>query len=133
MKSRILYLMAAIIFFIATNVSAQEKKDWKEMHNFHAVMSKTFHPAEEGKLQPLKDSATLLLAKAKAWQQSTVPQGYNAKVTAPILKQLVTKCTELQKAVAAKKDDKTLTKLITEAHEIFHEIMEKCQKEENHH
>lgn len=120
------------LLFCTLLVQAQ-KNEWREMHNFHAVMSKTFHPAEEGKLQPLKDSATELFAKAKEWQQSTVPQGYNAKVTAPILKQLVTKCTELQKAVAAKKDNKTLTKLITEAHEIFHEIMEKCRKEENHH
>ncbi len=133
MKSKILYFLAVIMLFIATNVSAQEKKDWKEMHNFHAVMGKTFHPAEEGKLQPLKDSAAALVTKAKAWQKSKVPTGYNAAVTEPILKQLVAKCIEVQKAVVAKKDDKILTKLITEAHEIFHEIMEKCRKEENHH
>lgn len=133
MKSKILYLTTVVMLFISTSLMAQEKKDWKEMHLFHAVMGKTFHSAEEGKLQPLKDSSIALVTRAQAWQKSKVPTGYNATVTAPILKKLVAKCTEVQKAVAAKKDDKTLTQLITEAHDIFHEIMEKCRKEEEHH
>lgn len=133
MKNKILYLTTVIMLFISTSLMAQEKKDWKEMHLFHAVMGKTFHSAEEGKLQPLKDSSNALVTRAQAWQKSKVPNGYNATVTAPILKKLVAKCTEVQNAVAAKKDDKTLTQLITEAHDIFHEIMEKCRKEDNHH
>lgn len=133
MKNKILYLTTVLMLFISTSLMAQEKRDWKEMHLFHAVMGKTFHSAEEGKLQPLKDSCFVLVSRAKAWQKSKVPTGYNAAVTAPILKQLVAKCTEVQKAVIAKKDDKTLTQLITGAHDIFHEIMEKCRKEDNHH
>lgn len=126
---KIITIVAAI--FICGNLLAQ-KANWQEMHNFHKVMGKTFHSAEENNLQPLKDSANALVLKAKAWQQSTTPTGYNEAVTKPILKQLVAKCSQVQKAVAAKKDDKTLVKLITEAHDIFHEIMEKCSKDDNH-
>ena len=126
---RILVLLSLVIFTLS--VQAQ-KQEWKEMHAFHAVMGKSFHPAEEGKLQPLKDSAASLVKRAIEWQKSVVPQGYNKEVTAPILKNLVAKCKEVQAAVKAKKDDATLTKLITEAHEIFHEIMEKCRKEDSH-
>lgn len=128
MKNLFVCLTVSILLLSTSNLFAQEKKEWKEMHAFHAVMSKTFHPAEEGNLKPTKDSATVLVAKAKAWQSSTVPQGYNAKVTAPILKQLVAKLTAIKEAVAAKKSDDELKKLMTEAHEIFHEIMEKCKK-----
>lgn len=105
-----------------------QKADWPAMHQFHAVMSKTFHPAEEGKLQPTKDSAAVLLAKAIVWQKSAVPAGYKASVTAPILKKLVKQCGVLSKAVKAGKSDAELTVQITKAHEIFHEIMEKCRE-----
>jgi hypothetical protein len=126
---KLMFLVSLVIASLTINA---QQADWKEMHAFHAVMSKTFHPAEEGNLKPTKDSATVLVAKAKAWQSSTVPQGYNAKVTAPILKQLVAKLTTVKEAVAAKKTDDELKKLMTEAHEIFHEITEKCKTEEKH-
>lgn len=66
MKNKILYLTTVIMLFISTSLMAQEKKDWKEMHLFHAVMGKTFHSAEEGKLQPLKDSSNALVTRAQA-------------------------------------------------------------------
>lgn len=115
------------IMTIASLVSFSQTVTWKEMHDFHAVMSKTFHPAEENNLQPTKDSAAVLLAKAKAWQSSAVPKGYNAAVAAPILKQLVAECDAINKAVAAKKTDTELKQLITKAHETFHELTEKCR------
>lgn len=125
-----LFVMAAALFLHIAVFSQQG--DWKEMHTFHSVMSKTFHPAEEGNLKPVKENATELVAKAKSWQRSKAPAGYNEKVTSPILKQLVDKCNAIDAAVKAKKSDKELTKLISEAHDIFHEIMEKCKVSEKH-
>ncbi len=124
-------LVSALVLVVTMTAFAQKKADWKEMHAFHGVMSKTFHPAEEGNLQPTRDSATVLLAKAKAWQSSAVPTGFNAKVTKPILKELVAECVAITKAVKAKKNDEELKGLITKAHEIFHEIMEKCRDEQH--
>lgn len=117
-----------VLFSLGLLAAKAQKADWPAMHQFHGVMSKTFHPAEEGNLQPLKDSASSLLAKAVAWQASAVPAGYNAKVTAPILKKLVRQCGIVKKAVAAGKPDAELTAQITKAHDIFHEIMEKCRE-----
>lgn len=117
-----------VLFSLGLVAAKAQKADWPAMHQFHGVMSKTFHPAEEGNLQPAKDSAGVLLSKAIAWQKSTVPAGYNGKVTAPILKKLVKQCGVLSKAVKAGKSDAELTTQITKAHEIFHEIMEKCRE-----
>lgn len=129
MKQLLLMLCISVFAF---NVNAQQtKQTWNEMYAFHAVMSKTFHPAEEGKFKPLRDSANILLQKAINWKNSIVPQGYDANVTKPILKQLVSKCKEITKAVKKNKSDDDLKKLITEAHDIFHEIMEKCKKEDH--
>lgn len=100
---------------------------WAELQSFHSVMSKTFHPAEEGNLQPLKANAADLLAKAKAWKAAAVPSGFKKEETTKVLTDLVAKCEEINKAVSAKADDKKLTALITEAHDVFHQIAEKCR------
>jgi hypothetical protein len=123
MKS--LFILIALI--TATSISYSQTPDWKEMKDFHAIMSKTFHPAEENNLQPTKDNAAELLTIAKAWQNSTVPAGYNTTIAKPILKQLVKDCKEVKKAVAASKTDIELKLLITKAHETFHELTEKCK------
>ena len=119
-----------ILAFFIFNTSFAQKSEWKELKTFHGVMSKSFHPSEEGNLQPVKDNAADLVAKAKAWQASAIPADYNQTETKKVLAELVTKCQEIEKAVAAKKSDADLKKLIHEAHEIFHQIVEKCHKPE---
>ena len=123
MKKVFLFACAAMLSL----ASFAQKADWKQMHEFHSVMGKTFHPAEEGNLNPLKEHAADLTAKAKAWQASAVPAGYDATVAKPILKQLVAKCTAVEAAIKSKKSDKELTSLITATHDTFHELMEKCK------
>lgn len=115
-----------ILFLMVTTSVLSQKNEWKQMHDFHAVISKTFHPAEENNLQPTRDSAAVLLKRAQLWQQSAVPQGYEAAVVKPILKQLTTSCQALVKAVERKETDQQLKQRITGVHDVFHEIMEKC-------
>ncbi len=122
---------ALLLFYLTSFTMAaysQPADTWKEMEGFHTVMSTTFHPAEENNLQPLKEKAAALLAAAKAWKKSTVPQGYNAALTKPVLKRLVKQCSLINTAVNNRRSDAELKKLITEAHEIFHELKEKCKK-----
>lgn len=126
------FLFVLTVLLVANTGFAQQKKaTWKEMHDFHGVMSKTFHPAEENNFKPLRDSAAVLATRAKAWQSSTVPEGYKADVTRPILKTLVKQCNNIQKAVKKGKSDAELKTMITQAHDTFHEIMEKCRDEKH--
>jgi hypothetical protein len=119
-----------ILAFFTIQTTFAQKSEWKELKTFHGVMSKSFHPSEEGNLQPVKDNAADLVAKAKAWQASAIPADYNQTETKKVLAELVTKCQEIEKAVAAKKSDADLKKLIHEAHEVFHQIVEKCHNPE---
>jgi len=123
-KVKALFIMIAL--FVATSTIYSQQAKWQQMEDFHAVMSVTFHPAEDDNLQPLKEKSGDLLKTATAWQKGAVPQGYNAAVTKPILKRLVKQCNIINKAVTAGKSDVELKKLITEGHDIFHEIKEKC-------
>jgi hypothetical protein len=124
-KTKILFFMIA--FSLATSSVFSQEAKWTEMENFHSIMSVTFHPAEENNLKPLKEKAAELLAKAKAWHKSTAPEGYIGKVTKPILKKLVKQCKLINESVNQNMSDEALKTMITRAHEIFHEIKEKCK------
>ncbi len=124
-------------FFIASFIligftQGQEKKSWKEMNEFHTVMSETFHPAEEGKLGPIKKRSQEMVEKAVAWQKSTAPDSYDKEKVNASLEKLVKGTKELNQLVKAKSSDKVLTDKLSGLHDIFHEIMEKCRKEEQH-
>ena len=108
-------------------LTAQEKSDWKEMNNFHTLMSTSFHPSEEGNLKPVKAKSDSLLMAAKIWKSSKVPAGYKPKETSETLSKLIKQLAELNTAVKAGKDDATLKGMIKDAHEIFHDIVEKCR------
>ncbi|MDI1353595.1 MAG: hypothetical protein PSX36_01665 [bacterium] len=130
MKSLKKIAFAVIALLLFQHANAQKKAQWKELSDFHNVMSKTFHPAEEGNLQPLKDNSADLLAKARIWQISVYPAGYKVDETKIVLAELTSKCDEVNRAVIAKKSDAELKKLITEAHDVFHQVAEKCRQPE---
>ena len=110
-------LIAGIISLSVAAATAQSNtREWKEQTQFHGVMSRSFHPAEEGNYAPLKQKADSLVMIAKLWNASPVPVGYKTKETKETLNKLVSKCTSVQLAVNEKKPDTDLKKLITDAH-----------------
>lgn len=125
-----LVIMSAFLFF--NPVQAQEKAKWAEMDTFHGVMSQTFHPAEEGKLDPIRKRSQEMVDKAIAWQNSTAPEGYDRDAVKKTLKKLVKGAKEINKMVQKNASDNELKEELTELHEVFHEIMEKCRNEDHH-
>jgi len=120
---KICSLLIASFILIA---SAQgQKASWKEMKEFHTVMSETFHPAEEGKLGPIKSRSQEMVDKAVVWQKSEVPEGYDKKEVKKLLKKLVDGSKELNKMIKDNADDKAITDKLSGLHDVFHEIMEK--------
>lgn len=110
------------------NASFAQQNKWKEMDDFHAIMSATYHPSEDDNLKPLKDSATVLYNRSRSWEKSVVPAGYNGTVTKPILKRLVAECAAIEAAVKRNKPDAELKTMIARAHDTFHELTEKCRE-----
>jgi len=124
-------LLFAVVTFVGL-ANSQEKKAWKEMNDFHTVMAATFHPAEEGKLDPIKKRSQEMADKAIAWQKSKAPEGYDKEKVEASLEKLVQGTKALNKLVKEKSSDKVLKEKLSGLHDIFHEIMEKCEKEEHH-
>jgi hypothetical protein len=118
-------------FVLMASSKAQEKMSWKEMSDFHTVMSETFHPAEEGKMGPIKSRSQEMLDKAIAWKNSAIPEGYDKKTVKKSLKKLVDGSKELHKLIKANAADNVIKEKLSGLHDIFHQVMEKGEKEEH--
>lgn len=132
MKKLVLFAFAMTALLFARPLAAQEKAKWAEKDAFHEVMSKTFHPAEEGKLEPIKTRSGEMLEKAIAWKNSTAPAGYDMKLVKKDLGTLVKGVKKLNKMIKKNASDADIKAQLTELHSIFHGITEKCDGEEKH-
>lgn len=117
------------LVFFTSIVSYSQNLKWKEYSDFYAMVKTTLHPAEYGDAKPVKDSASILLAKADRWQASPVPDNYtNKEGIKNGLKELTALCTELNNAVLQKKTDEEINELAIKVHNKFHYIAGKIMK-----
>lgn len=114
-----------LLLSVAFKAQAQQPA-WKELDDYHTVMAQTFHPSEEGNLQPIKERSGELAAKAKALKKSSIPAAYQKPGVKESLTLLAKESKALDKMVRKKKPDADITKSLTALHDRFHEVMEKC-------
>ena len=68
------YILLTFMVIASSSINAQFKlAQWPELKAFHGVMSETFHPSQDGKLQPIKTRSTEMYNKAVAVSKSTIP------------------------------------------------------------
>ena len=77
MKKILSVIIIAAALVVSKSANSQEKAKWAEKDAFHKVMSETFHPAEEGKLEPIRKRSQEMMDVAIAWKNLTAPAGYD--------------------------------------------------------
>lgn len=132
MKKLLSVIIVAAALFVTKSANAQEKAKWAEKDAFHKVMSETFHPAEEGKLEPIRKRSQEMVDIAIAWKNSTAPAGYEMDKIKKDLKKLVKGAKELNKEIQKNASDNDVKEDLTELHDLFHQITEKCSGEDHH-
>ena len=124
----------AILIALSTVTKAQSKFDkWPELKTFHEVMSKTFHPMEEGNLKTIRERSGEMAEKAKALAASKIPDEFNNKDVQKAVKDLETDSKTLDDMIKKDAKDEEVTKSLTALHETFHLIVEKCVKGDEKH
>lgn len=93
---------------------------------YHEVMSKTFHPAEEGNLAPLKSRYMELADKSAAWAALPLPADQQGKGLEAVLAQLAKESKALGRTVR-NGSDAEITTAITALHETFHQVVGLCR------
>lgn len=133
MKKIALLLLVGFGFAaLANHASAQSKQEWPELKEFHKVMAQTFHPSEEGNLEPIKTRIGEMVEKAKALQASKFPSDYNNEKMKKAVDQLVADSEKLQTAIKDGASDKKITKSLSGLHDVFHQIQGLCSTTEGH-
>jgi hypothetical protein len=112
---------------------AQPGDKWAEMDAFHSVMSQTFHPAEEGKLEPIRKRAGEMATKAKQWSDSKPPKIYDVPEIKEMLVKLAAESKALADNIARGAGDDQVKKELTALHDRFHEIVGACHAEKKKH
>lgn len=119
--------ITAIMLFAMNFASAQSETEWKEMIDFHIVMSQTFHPLEEGNYQPIRDRIGEMVEKAILWKNSPIPEEYTSvKGIKKNLKLLVKNSAALDGKIKSGCSDEVIAKDLTRLHDVFHNIIGLC-------
>ena len=132
-KIALLLLVGFGIAALANQATAQSKlQDWAELKEFHKVMAQTFHPSEEGNLEPIKTRIGEMVQKAKTLQASKFPADFDNEKVKKAVDQLVTDSQKLEADIKKGASDKKITKSISALHDVFHQIVGLCSANEDH-
>lgn len=130
MKKLSLFILALFIIS-AVNVSFAGEK-WTELEAFHKVMSETFHPAEEGNYQPIKDRIGEMVGAASSMVTNPVPAEYNKPEIIDAAKKLETESKALEEKIKAGATDQAIFTDLNVLHDTFHTIVGLCNPKEEH-
>ena len=126
----ILFLFAALATQQITAQSAFDK--WEELKSFHSIMSQTYHPMEEGNLEPVKSQSNELVQSADQLAKSAIPAEFNTASMKASVKKLKKGSKSLHKLVKSKKStDEEIKKSLENLHDVFHEIVGLCKGDDH--
>jgi hypothetical protein len=123
-------LFAFATFFALNLASAQSITDkWPQIKAYQELISKTYHPAEQGNLEPIKNNSSLLLEKAEALTVESIPKEFRNPNVLQTMLYLKTQTKILNDLVQKKASDEDISQAIKKLHEIFHKIVGLCTTE----
>lgn len=128
-----LLLIVASTLFVQTTFGQSKFDKWTELKEFHGVMSQTFHPSEEGNLEPIKSRSSEMMQKAEALYKSKIPVEFDNQAVRDAVKKLAEDSKKLHELVVNKAADEVIKQALSDLHDTFHLIVEKCSKNEEHH
>jgi hypothetical protein len=126
MKKTITFVASLLIAFASFGQAKFE--NWPEMKTFHTILAETFHPAEEGDLQPIKTRSHELFANAKLINASPIPEAVDNDQMRGTLLRLQKETDKLNAIVVRQEQSNTIMKQLNIVHDTFHEIAGMCKK-----
>ena len=121
----------ALVMLAANLAPAQALEKWPTMKEYHALMSRTFHPAENGDFKPLRENAQALADKSMELSTKAVPAEIKSEALMEKIKTLQKQSQAVAKMVIANASDEELKKMISDTHDTFHEIVGMCNGEKH--
>lgn len=131
---KICFLVTLLISLVAVKSNAQDKfAAWPALGAFHTVMSATFHPAEKGDFDPVKQRSGEMVDKAALLEKSAVPAQFDKAEIRAAMKTLKTRAKSLNKIVLKKAKNEKINDALISVHDTFHEIVGLCTEDKETH
>ena len=132
-KAKILSVSFLMYLLMSLNgVQAQSIFDkWEALKSFHEVMSETFHPLEDGNLEPIKTRSLEMSEKASMLTKN-VPAEFNTPGIVDAARRLDDGCSNLNEMITNNASDEEIKKSLTSMHDVFHEIAGLCSDTDKH-
>lgn len=122
------FIIAAVAILAVQTISAQSvTSKWTQLHEYHELLSKTFHPAENGNFTAIKNSHDYLVQKSEALDIATMPADLKTPIVVEnvaVLKKLTKKLSEL---ITNKAPDVEILRTFQNVHDVFHKIEKECE------
>jgi hypothetical protein len=97
------------------------------MHYYNELLSKTFHPAEEGNLNPIKVSSEDLVARAELLDIETIPQDLRTAKLDENIRILKKQTKVVNLLIASKAPNAEIMRAFQNLYDIFHTIVQMCE------
>ena len=128
-----IFILFLFVSLTTQKITAQSAFDkWEALKSFHSVMSQTYHPMEEGNLEPVKSRSGDLVKSADQLAKSAIPAEFNTESMKASVKKLKKGSRSLHKLVKSKKStDEEVKKSLENLHDTFHEIVGLCKGDDH--
>lgn len=90
------------------------------------IMAETFHPLEEGNLQPIKTRADELVKIANQWSSSKPPRNLSTTELKKQIATIETMSESVAKLVKSNAADEQIISKMNELHDQFHKVVGIC-------
>ena len=100
--------------------------NWPELAHFHTVMNATFHPSEEGNVEPIKKQLKDFVKKAEALTKNKMPEMFATPEIKAAAENMVSSTKAFQKNFKKFSDEQLVTELHA-LHEVFHALTNVCR------
>lgn len=131
-KNRLLTLFCLSFIFFASSFKAYQIDVWEDLEVFHQAIALTFHPAEDGDFEPIRNDSKELLEAAQNLSKSKLPTYFEKSendATKKELLQNIQQLLEQSEALHKLAQDKTTTNemllnALKQLHATYHRIEE---------
>jgi hypothetical protein len=121
-----------LLFAFENAANGQSKFDaWPELKSFHAVMSQTFHPMEDGDFAPIRARSGEMYDRAKALHKSKLPAEFDRPEIRAAVAELKKGSKALHKQIKKKASDEEVKVALSALHDVFHKIVGLCRDEKH--
>ena len=123
-------LFASANLLASDSASAKSfTEGWPQIKVYYEILSKTFHAAEKGKLEPIKSNSEILVEKGEQLSIEGMPAEYRNPKTIETLHTLNKQTKLVNELVKKDVEDAEIKVALTKLHDTFYSIVGLCLSE----